>query len=94
MLRLGDLGRPVMASRTPAEVAADVDQSMEPLAAVYGKALYGPPGEIAPEDVARAEEALHEARVHLAATTSRTGRLRSWYRTTSLRRPARAGRAR
>lgn len=87
VLRLGDLGRPIAASRTPAEIAGDVDETMEPLAAVYGRALYGPPGGIAAGDIAVAEKSLRATRARLAATTTRARRLRSWYRASLPGRP-------
>lgn len=81
VVRLGDLGRAVSPTHTPAEVAVRVDDSMVPLATVYGKAVYGPPNGSASEtDVAVAEASLLETREHLISITTRRRRLIALYR--------------
>ncbi len=81
VLRLHELGDPVDGGRTPAEVAAKVDEAMTPLATVYGRAIYGPRGSRADSfDVATAERSLQKTREHLDSTKTRKQRLAAWYR--------------
>jgi transglutaminase-like putative cysteine protease len=81
VVRLGDLGRPVSPTRTPAEIASGVDEAMAPLAAVYGRAIYGPPnGGASEEEIAVAGAALADTRELLAAGTTRRQRIAAWYR--------------
>ena len=81
VLRLQDLGDPVDGGRTPAEVAANVDDAMAPLATVYGKSIYGPSRKRGDSfDVATAERSLQKTREHLVATKTKRQRLAAWYR--------------
>jgi len=63
--RLDDLGAPVAETATPADVAESVNHAMEPLAAVYGRAIYGPEGSVTDEHVAVASGSLEDTRAHL-----------------------------
>ena len=82
--RLDDLREPVSASSTPVEVAESIDPAMAPLAAVYGRAIYGPQGIIGEGDVATAVDSLDATRARLSERHSRSRRVAAWFRVTSL----------
>ncbi len=91
--QLTDFGRSPQPSLTPDELARMTDPAMEPLAMVYGRAVYGPPAP-APSDRWRvAEQSLVDTSDRLAAGHSRWQRLRAMYSPASLigafRRPRR-----
>ena len=79
--RLSDLGTPPRPTLTPLELAHSIDESMVPLAGVYGKAAYGPGNGVADaSDVAAAEEAMTTTRERLDSKTTRRKRLIAAYR--------------
>ena len=82
--RLTDFGERPEASLTPDELAARVDPAMQPLAAVYGRAVYGPPGSLVGGHVATAERSLTQTAERLNGRYSRLERLVAWYRPASL----------
>ena len=82
--RLEDYGERPAATQTPTELAAKVDPAMQPLATVYGRAMYGPPGSIDEGHVATATSSLNTTSQRLAGRYSTAQRLVAWYRPTSL----------
>lgn len=78
--QLTDYGTPPDPTRTPAEIAGNVDEALAPLAAVYGKATYGIPGATTRSDVAVAEESLEQTTAHLTTRHSPSQRLVALYR--------------
>ena len=84
MARLTDYGEDPRASLTPDELAASVDPAMQPLATVYGRAVYGPPGSLGDTHVATATRSLEQTAQRLAGRYSRWERLVAWYRPASL----------
>lgn len=82
--RLEDYGEAPPETLTPAELADAVDPAMRPLATVYGRAVYGPPGGVDDEHVATATKSLEQTSQRLAGRYSARQRLVAWYRPTSL----------
>lgn len=82
--RLTDLGEEPSAALTPEELAARVDPAMQPLATVYGRAVYGPPQPTPGEHVATATTALEQTTGRLAGRYSAMQRVVAWYRPASL----------
>jgi transglutaminase-like putative cysteine protease len=82
--RLADLDRTVDPASTPREVAASVDEAMEPLAAVYGKAVYGPAHALSGSDVEVASRSMTATAERLTDGLSAQQRVRATYRLTSL----------
>lgn len=82
--RLTDFGEDPRASLTPDELAARVDPAMQPLATVYGRAVYGPPGSVAETHVTTATRSLEQTTQRLTGRYSRWERLIAWYRPASL----------
>jgi len=90
--QLADLDRPVNAASTPFEVAADVDDTLRPLAAVYTRSIYGQDEEISAADLDAASRSMMVARKHLTGALSRGERLRATYRLDSIIGKKRLGR--
>ncbi len=82
--RLEDYGERPAPTLTPDELAEAVDPALEPLATVYGKAIYGPPAAQDPAVVTTATSSLEQTTSRLAGRYSRTQRIVSLYRLTSL----------
>jgi hypothetical protein len=58
--RLEDLGASVDGTATPREVADQVDPAMVPLASLYGRSVYGPPGSIGEHHVMAATRSFED----------------------------------
>ena len=84
MARLTDFGEDPVTSLTPDELAARVDPAMQPLAAVYGRAVYGPPGSVEDTHVATATISLAQTTNRLMGRYSRVERIIAWYRPATL----------
>ncbi len=82
--RLEDYGERPRSSLTPAELAASVDPTMQPLALVYGRAVYGPPNAITDSHVSTATTSLQQVSERLAGRYSTPQRIAAWYRVSSL----------
>ncbi len=82
--RLEDYGDAPPPTLTPNEVADQVDPAMQPLATVYGRAVYGPPGSVDEGHVATATKSLKQTSDRLAGRYSLGQRFASWYRPASL----------
>lgn len=82
--RLTDLGESPAVSATPRQVALSVDNAMVPLAAVYGRSIYGPDDAIGPQHVATASRSLDQTRSRLTTRHSMTQRIIALYRPTSI----------
>jgi transglutaminase-like putative cysteine protease len=82
--RLSDLGADPPVAATPREVAAATDPAMRPLADVYGRSVYGPPGRLPEARVALASRAFEETNDRLSQRYSWFRRLASWYRLRSI----------
>ncbi len=82
--RLTDLGEEPSDGMTPDELAARVDPVMEPLATVYGRAVYGPPGTVVSSQLQTAERSLDRTTERLAGRYSRGRRIKAWYSPASL----------
>ncbi|MBT8197602.1 MAG: DUF3488 and transglutaminase-like domain-containing protein [Acidimicrobiia bacterium] len=80
VVRLTDLGEAPDPTLTPTEIAGDIDESMEPLAAVYSKATYGPVATATAAEVAMAEESLEQTTARLSTRYSTVQRLAATYR--------------
>jgi transglutaminase-like putative cysteine protease len=90
--RLTDLGAPPSPAATPHQIASSVDESMLPLASVYGRSIYGPENAIATRHVNTAVESLEQTRARLTTRYSTGQRLVAAYRPASII-PERARRA-
>lgn len=86
---LSDLGRPVSASATPTEAAADVDDVMLPLAQAYERQIYGPTGELSEGAVREARASFGLTHRHLQDNAAPQHRVMRWLRFGSLRRKRR-----
>jgi len=84
--RLSDLGDEPPAAATPAEVAANTDDALLPLARVYGESIYGPPQGRAFDlnRVVVATRSLEDTEGRLSGRYSPARRLAAWYRLRSL----------
>ncbi len=82
--RLEDYGERPRPSLTPAELAVSVDPTMEPLALVYGRSVYGPPNAITDSHVNTAVTSLQQVSERLNGRYSTPQRIAAWYRLTSL----------
>ena len=78
--RLDDLGTTIDPTATPVEVARAVDPELRPLAAVYGRAVYGPPGSITTQQVNAAQRSFDEMHVKIQNAYSPLRRFAAWYR--------------
>jgi transglutaminase-like putative cysteine protease len=78
--RLDDLGTRVDPTATPLEAATQIDPDMKPLAAVYGRALYGHADSLQPHHIATAERTFTEMHVKIQNHYSPLKRALSWYR--------------
>jgi len=90
--RLADLGDGPAPWATPAEIAGGIDPAMATLADVYGEAVYGAPGTLAPERIAMARVAFDDTEAALRSRFSPGIRVLARYRLTSLRPRARRAR--
>jgi hypothetical protein len=90
--RLTDLGDAPSPASTPQQIAASVDQTMVPLAVVYGRAIYGPETGTNPEHVATATTSLAATRARLVTRHSVPQRMIAAYRPASIM-PSRATKA-
>lgn len=82
--RLTDLGDPPDDTLTPTELAEAVDPAMAPLAAVYGRAVYGAPGSVATTHLEAAKRSMAQTKARLDGRHSSLQRLLAWYRPGSL----------
>ncbi len=82
--RLADLGEDLQPASTPLEFAASVDGSLQPLAAIYTEATYGPGTDRAQSAVAVAERSLDAARHGLTVRYTLARRVVAAYRLRSL----------
>jgi transglutaminase-like putative cysteine protease len=82
--RLSDLGATPDPSKTAAEIAAETDASMEPLATVYAESVYGPIATLAPERIEVAEQSFADTERALEGRYSPGQRLLARYRLRSL----------
>ncbi len=82
--RLTDLGESPSPAATPRQIAAEVDDAMAPLAAVYGRSIYGPEDAVATRHVNTAIESLDQTRARLTTRHSMTQRVVAAYRPTSI----------
>jgi transglutaminase-like putative cysteine protease len=82
--RLSDLGATPDPSKTAAEIAAETDASMEPLATVYAESVYGPTATLAPERIEVAEQSFADTERALEGRYSPGQRLLARYRLRSL----------
>ncbi len=82
--RLEDFGERPAPTLTPDELADRVDPAMRPLAATYGRAVYGAPGSVDESHVAAATKSLEQTSQRLTGRYSRTQRIVAWYRPASL----------
>jgi hypothetical protein len=90
--RLTDLGDAPSPASTPHQIAASVDQTMVPLAVVYGRAIYGPETGTNPDHVATATTSLAATRARLVTRHSVPQRMIAAYRPASIM-PSRATKA-
>jgi len=90
--RLTDLGETPSPATTPRQLALSVDSAMMPLAAVYGRSVYGPEGAIEPQHIETATTSLDQTRERLTTRHSLGQRIAAVYRPTSVV-PDRARRA-
>lgn len=74
---LGDQPNPVL---TPIEFANEVDESLRPLASVYGRAVYGPVDAIEDHHVSAAQSSLRETTRHIQDRYTRRKRMVALYR--------------
>lgn len=82
--RLEDFGERPAPTMTPDELAASVDPAMQPLAAVYGRAVYGPPAAADDALVTAATRSLEQTATRLSGRYSKRQRIVAWYRLTSV----------
>jgi hypothetical protein len=82
--RLADLDRPVNPAATPNEVAADVDASLGPLAAVYAKSVYGPAEALSAGELDAASRSMTMTSARLVEDLSPRDRVRATYRLASV----------
>jgi transglutaminase-like putative cysteine protease len=78
--RLSDLGETVDGTLTPYELAAEFDPAMQPLATVYGRALYGPEDTLNTDHVETATRSLEQTTARLGTRYSTGRRVVAWYR--------------
>jgi transglutaminase-like putative cysteine protease len=90
--RLTDLGERPSPATTPRQLAMSVDSAMMPLAAVYGRSVYGPADAVGPQHVETATTSLDQTRARLTTRYSLSQRIAAVYRPTSIV-PASAKRA-
>ncbi|MEX2323849.1 MAG: DUF3488 and transglutaminase-like domain-containing protein [Acidimicrobiia bacterium] len=83
--RLTDLGEGPPLTATPAEIARRATAALAPLAVIYARAAYGPPGTPSPEDVAAAGESFQETEFQIVGRYSLGRRIASRYSLRSLR---------
>jgi transglutaminase-like putative cysteine protease len=82
--QLADLDRPVNPAATPNEVAADVDGSLGPLAAVYAKSVYGPTEALSAGELDAASRSMTMTSTRLVEDLSPRDRVRATYRLASV----------
>jgi hypothetical protein len=82
--QLADLDRPVNPAATPNEVAADVDASLAPLAAVYAKSVYGPAEALSAGELDAASRSMTMTSARLVDDLSPRDRVRATYRLASV----------
>ncbi|MEA2023698.1 MAG: transglutaminaseTgpA domain-containing protein [Actinomycetota bacterium] len=86
VVRLTDLAEEPDPASTPGEVAARVDESMAPLAAVYTRSVYGSTDTVPDDQIEVARRSMEKTSERLATRYSPLERTRSQYRLSSLRR--------
>jgi len=82
--QLSDLGATPDPSKTAAEIAAEIDTAMEPLAGVYAEAVYGPTATLPPQRIEIAEQSFVDTERALEGRYSPGQRLLARYRLRSL----------
>lgn len=84
VVQLTDFGEEPDPAATPAEVAAGVDVAMQPLAAVYGRSVYGVPGGMTDDHAGVARRSMQTTSARLVMRYSAAERLRAHFRLRSL----------
>jgi transglutaminase-like putative cysteine protease len=82
--RLADLGERQTASATPAEIARRTSRALEPLASVYGQAVYGPASVLPADRVDIASRSMTATEAQIIGRYSRGRRLAALYNMRSL----------